>query len=893
MEIKKLHIFSLVIIVSLLAGITSIANARFDPEQATQVAYVKFGHFAPFASDVDATEVELKFGDSIQYTFKYEDIKPFHPDDVPPPQSYLEIEAGTYLLEVTPVGSVTPVISENITIDGLTYNTIAVVGNITQQPVEALHLVDQNPGTISPTGALVRVTHAAPFANNAQDLLVDICVDDQIWMGLEDVPYKEFTDTYMDVVQGEYDIVVTDAGSNCQTVFYSFPRLYFKIGQVADMFVIGDIANQELDHATTTGLLYVVPTISGNIRFGHFSQFADTPEASSVTIRIDGVDELTDVVFKQTTGYMEIDPGPHTVEVIPTGSVTPVATSNIMIAEGMYYTSGVIGDNDDQPIEIYTLLDETTPPDAGAKLRIVHAAPVAPAIADTKVDICSEGSVFNGLTNVEYKQYTDPYLLVAAGIYNLYVAAPDGTCTNMLFPIDPFGLGELGIGDLWILDNDSYCWDCEPAGEGYLRIGHFSQFSPTQAGSSVTVRIDGVDVLTNFLFKDTTDYTMYDAGSHLIEVLPTGTTTVVASSTVMIADGEYYTAGVIGDNDDQPIEIYTLLDETDEPATGAKLRIVHAAPVAPVLADTKVDICSMGVLFEGLTNVQYKQYTDPYLAVDAGIFNLYVAAPDGTCANLLWSIYAFSLAEKGIGDLWILDRDSYCWDCDDVGGAPEVNLAHVAPFEDNSNLNAIRIVVDNVPIIEDFFFLKFSGYMPMAPGTHYVKMIQETTDTILATGWITLEADKYYTLHLIGNGDEQPTEVWLLEDEIDPLLDMAKVRIVNAAPISNILSETELDICNAENSLIHPGLSNIPYKGYDDPYKIYDPGFYRIKGTQSGTNCVQTIAGLYPYLFEAGDVATIYIFGDFTIPTGQVSFPDLSAYMVFDNIVLKQVNIIP
>jgi len=621
---------------------------------------------------------------------KYEDIKPFHPDEVPPPQSYVEIEAGTYLLEVTPVGSATPVISENITIGGLTYNTIAVVGNITDQPVEALHLIDETPGTISPVGALVRFTHTAPFADNAQDLLVDICVDGQIWMGLEDLPYKEFTETFMEVTQGEYDIAVTDAGSNCQSVFYTFPRLYFKTGQVADMFVIGDIAHQELDHATTTGLLYVKPTNAGNIRFGHFSQFAETSEASSVTIRIDGVDEITDFRFKETTGYMELDPGPHTIAVIPTGSVTPVATSNITIAEG-----------------------------------------------------------------------------------------------------------------------------------------------------------------------------------------------------------EYYTSGVIGDNDDQPIEIYTLLDETDKPATGAKLRIVHAAPVAPALADTKVDICSMGALFEGLMNVQYKQYTDPYLLVDAGIFNLYVAAPDQTCANLLWSIYAFSLAEQGIGDLWILDRDSYCWDCGDVGGPPEVNLAHVAPYEDNSHLTAIRILVDNVPVIEDFFFLKFSGYMPMAPGTHYVKMIQESSDLVLATGWITLEADKYYTLHLIGNGDEQPTEVWLLEDEIDPIPDKAKIRIVNAAPISPILSETELDICNAENQLIHPNLTNIPYKGYDDPYVVYDPGFYRIKGAQSGTSCVQTVAGLYPYLFEAEDVATIYIFGDFTIPTGQIPYPDISAYMVFDNIMLKQVNLIP
>ena len=693
MRTKQTKFISVLILLSLLIGVTTIASARFDPEQVSGTGYVKFGHFAPIASDINATELEVSLGAGIQFTFIYEDIHPFHPDEVPPPESYLEITSGTYLLTVTPAGSGTPVISENITIGDATYNTIAITGNDVEQPIEAVHLVDENPGTVSPTSAITRFTHVAPFASDLQDLVVDVCVGGQIWLGLEDIPYKELTDTYFDVPQGEYNIDVATADSNCQSIVYSFPRLYFRIGQVADMFVIGDGVLQDFDHATTTGLLYVLPSPQGSIRFGHFSQFADNEAASSVTVKIDGVDTLTDFVFKETTGYMEIDAGPHTIEVFETGTATLLATADVTISEDAYYTSGIIGDDDDQDIEVYTLLDETTPPADGAKLRVVHAAPIAPVIADTKVDVCSNGSIFEGLSDVEYKDFTDPYLLVLAQV-----------------------------------------------------------------------------------------------------------------------------------------------------------------------------------------------------------FNLYVAEPDGTCDNLLWSIEAFSLAELAIGDLWILDHDSYCWGCDGVGGDPQVNLAHVAPFENNYNLTAIRIVIDNMVVRDDFYFLQFSGYGPMMAGTHYVEMILDHNDQLLASGWITLEGDKSYSLHLIGDGDNQPLEVWLLEDDTDPLEIGGKIRFAHVAPVAPNIADTLIDICDADNNVIE-GLTELPYKFYSDPYEVFDAGYYPIKGTESGKHCSGADAdyfiGLYPYIINNGDISTIYLFGANLIPTGQIPWPDISAYQLYLNIMWKHVLVVP
>jgi len=696
MKSPKIRILVLILILSLFATVTTIVSAQNGTEQTQATAHIKFAHLAPFADDATNTEVTVHVGASIEFTFMYEDIHPFHPDDVPPPQTYMDIEPGTYLVEVFPNGSTTAVISKEITIADGSWNSVAVIGNGTNQPFDLLPLIDRNPGTTSSTHSLVRFAHVAPFAANLDDTRVDICDNGQIWMGLANVPYKGFTDYYMEVTQGEYYLSVTDAGSNCATVFYNFPGLYFKNGQVADLYVIGDGVNQPLDHATGTGLLYIIPSPEGYWRIGHFSQFFD-------------------------------------------------------------------------PADIST--------------------------------------------------------------------------------------------------------------------------------SSVTIRVDGVNELTDFLFKDTTDYMALTIGDHLIEVLPTGTSTVVASSTITIEEDVYYTSGVIGDNDDKPIEIYTLVDETDRLENNAKLRIVHAAPIAPLDEDTKVDVCSALAIFEGLTMIEYKDYTDPYLVVDAGVFNLYIADPADNCNDILWSIEAFGLSDMAIADLWVLEDDSYCWgDCDPVGEPPMVNLAHVAPYENNYNLTPITIMIDHKPAIEHFAFLKFSGYKGMVAGTHYVEMIQESSSQILATAWMTLEGDMHYTLHMIGDGDNQPIEVWLLEDDVNPLGTGAKIRFAHVAPVGSTDASTLMDVCNAED-VLYDDLEELPYKYHSDPYLVFDSGYYRIKGVQSGKNCDDTIAdyfvGLYPYLMEDGDISTIYLFGANFIPTGQISWPDISAYMVYLNIVIYGVNPIP
>lgn len=629
------------------------------------------------------------------------------------------------------------------------------------------------------------------------------------------------------------------------------------------------------------------------VYFKHLAPFAADLEDTSVTIRVDGVDVITDLEYgkppAQTPGLL-FSAGDHLVEVIPTGSMDPAISETVTLEAGLEYSIPVIGNGTNQPLELFQLEDDVQAIDTHAKLRIAHVAPVGSNPADTLVDICTDaGEVFMGLTGVAYKDFTDPYLLLPEGEYDLMVAASDGTCGTVLYDIPSLWFKKNQLADLYVtgdLENQPLDHNTITGllyvKKGFVRIAHYALFTENPADTSVTVKVDGETILENFLFKDVTAYLDLDTGDHLVQVYPTGSDTAVIEQTITLEAYKYYTAGVIGDIVNQPLEIYALEDDTVPPDVGAKLRIVHAAPVAADIDDTRVDICTnMGTIFQGLANIPYKAFTDPYLEIPAGDYDLYVTAPDGTCQNVLFDIPPFRLAENGIYDLWIIDHfDVGCpgWVCEIE--MSYVNLANVAPFEENFNLTGITIIFDGMPEVTDFKFLSFSGYKDLLPGEHSITIKQTATDFVLAQETVTFGEDKYYTLHLIGDGTRQPTEMFLLEDDVTPLAVGAKIRLVHVAPIATDIEDTKADICTFEDQ-IYGGLTGIPYKAYSDPYMVFDAGYYRFKAAKTNSACQDSIAGLQPFLLENGDIGSVYIFGDTKYPTGMTSWPDLSPYTIF------------
>jgi len=163
-----------------------------------------------------------------------------------------------------------------------------------------------------------------------------------------------------------------------------------------------------------------------------------------------------------------------------------------------------------------------------------------------------------------------------------------------------------------------------------VRVGHFAPFADSLDGTSVTVRVNGNDTLTGVRFGDFTDYLSLAPGNYLLEVLPTGSSTVAISTSVSLIDNTDYSVLAVGNGTLQPLALEALVDDNTAAAAGnLKLRIVHAAPFAAEDAATAVSIrTDAGAVVGGLQQVPFFA-ASPVLEIPAGRYDLKVSTPDG------------------------------------------------------------------------------------------------------------------------------------------------------------------------------------------------------------------------------------------------------------------------
>jgi hypothetical protein len=161
-------------------------------------------------------------------------------------------------------------------------------------------------------------------------------------------------------------------------------------------------------------------------------------------------------------------------------------------------------------------------------------------------------------------------------------------------------------------------------------VGHFAPFAANVDATSVSIRINGQVALENVKYGDFTQYIPLAPGAYLLEVIPTGTSTVAMSANVTLVDRVDYTVLATGNGTLQPLALQALQDDNSAATAGSlKLRIVHAAPFAADTAATAVSVRSDGgAVIGGLSSVPFFA-ASPYLEVPAGTYDLKVATPDG------------------------------------------------------------------------------------------------------------------------------------------------------------------------------------------------------------------------------------------------------------------------
>ena len=390
------------------------------------------------------------------------------------------------------------------------------------------------------------------------------------------------------------------------------------------------------------------------VNVAHLAPFADSSEGTSVTVKVDGSEAIPDFKYGDIKTGVSLSAGQHLLEIVPTGTTTVAISATVNLADDTVYSVAAIGDGVNQDLELLALVDETTPPAAGnGKLRIAHMAPFSDN--GTAVDICTDDNTVV-VPNVSYKEFTDPYLVLPAGDYNLKIALAGTSCATVALDLPSVSLEDgdiidvfaIGGANTWPLAVTSITgFDLTPV----VNVAHFAPFADTALGTSVTVKVDGAAAIPNFEFGDIQKKVPLPAGPHLIEIVPTGTTTVAISGTVTLNENVQYTAAAIGDGTNQLLELLPLVDDITPAAGKGKVRIAHLAPFAST--GTEVDICTDGGTVV-LGDVAYKDYTDPYVELPAGVYDLKIALAGTNCETVALDLPGFYLGKGEIVDVFAI-----------------------------------------------------------------------------------------------------------------------------------------------------------------------------------------------------------------------------------------------
>lgn len=184
------------------------------------------------------------------------------------------------------------------------------------------------------------------------------------------------------------------------------------------------------------------------VSVAHFAPFATDIEDTSVSVFLNGEEALPNVKFKDFTGYITLAAGEYVVDIIPTGSETIAITETFILEDGKDYTVYASGNGTLQPLKLFALEDDNTPPAMGnVKVRVVHSAPFGATLEATEVSIrTAGGDLVAGLQGVAYG-VASGYLELPEGIYDLKIASNNGQ-TNYIDPL-PVELSSGAIATLF------------------------------------------------------------------------------------------------------------------------------------------------------------------------------------------------------------------------------------------------------------------------------------------------------------------------------------------------------------------------------------------------------------------------------------------------------------
>jgi len=207
----------------LLASQSALADAR-----------VAVAHFASFADTRDATAVNILVnGNTFLEGVKFGDFT----------SEYTALPAGTYTIDIVPVGATEPALTGDFTLEDDMSYTVYAQGNGVTQDLELQALVD-NVDMPMEGNLNIRIVHAAPFAADLAATEVSIrTADGMVVNELVGVPYGA-NSGFFQIPAGTYDLKV--ASNDGSVNYIDILPAELPAGADVTVFAAGDGSNLDL-----------------------------------------------------------------------------------------------------------------------------------------------------------------------------------------------------------------------------------------------------------------------------------------------------------------------------------------------------------------------------------------------------------------------------------------------------------------------------------------------------------------------------------------------------------------------------------------------------------------------------------------------------------------------
>ena len=404
-----------------------------------------------------------------------------------------------------------------------------------------------------------------------------------------------------------------------------------------------------------------------------------------------------------------------------------------------------------------------------------------------------------------------------------------------------------------------------PAANPVVNVAHFAPFGSDVLSTSVTIRINGTEVFTDFVYGETiTNVNVLPAGQYTVEVLPTGSATVAISGVVTLEEDGRYTLAAIGDGSNQPLALEALEDNPAAPPAGsANLRIAHFAPFAPTLAGTEVDICNdaTGTALPGLTGVPFG-VSSPWLAIPAGIYDLSIALAGSNCSGTALDIAPLAVLAGETYDVYAIGKNNAAFPLEvtSITGLDFpalVTVGHFAPFAANVAGTAVDIRVNGSLAFTDVVFGDFVADVSLPPGSTLVEILPAGTSTVALSTTADLQSGAAYNLFAIGGANSQPLAFSATQITKTAPSDKALLTIGHLAPFAANVNATAVDICTDAGAVLLP---NVKYPQVAANLPL-DPGVYNLRIAIAGSNCATVALDLPPVALLAGQVYDVFAIG--------------------------------